>query len=223
MFIRLTARAEYVVVVEARREADLLGYAQIGDEHILLGLLRDRESVAARVLESLGVTLGGAREQVKGISRPGNETDEDSRPFRIDFHVALKNSQTEAANERCDVVDTEHILLGLTSGKPEKALVVLGRMGVTREQVRNAVLKELVDKPDFSERTTRKPTPAWDIEYLNVLAARIAEQQFGSEYYNVSHLVLALLEHAQELGVSSSLERLFTPTDTDRMLHRSRQ
>lgn len=207
MFERWTEQAENVII-GAQHEARLLGHESLGDEHILLGLLRQRESGATRALASLGITLENAREQLEKTFGRGEGTTEGPRPFRTDVQVVLKKSRTEALDMGCNEVKPDHVLLTLIRGKPEKAIVLLEKLGVTPEQIRDAVSKEMAGQK-LSHEIPRKPKPTWDIEYLCDQAAHIAQHRFNSENYGVSHLMLALLENAQELDISRSLEQLF--------------
>src|ERR1039457_3098347 len=70
MFERFTDRARRVVVL-AQEEARLLDHGYIGTEHLLLGLIHEGEGVAAKALESLGISLAAVRQQVEAIIRPG--------------------------------------------------------------------------------------------------------------------------------------------------------
>src|SRR5580704_18719237 len=80
MFERFTDRARRVVVL-AQEEARMLNHNYIGTEHILLGLIREREGVGARALESLGISLDAVRLQVEGIIGRGQEAPSGPIPF----------------------------------------------------------------------------------------------------------------------------------------------
>src|SRR5271168_5166249 len=112
MFERFTERARQVVVF-SQEEARTLKHNYIGTEHVLLGLLREQEGLAARVLESQDINLERARAQVVRISGPREEVRSGHIPFtprakRI-LELALREAQTLGHN----YIGTEHILLGL--------------------------------------------------------------------------------------------------------------
>ena len=112
MFERFTDRARRVVVL-AQEESQRLSHNYIGSEHLLLGLLAEREGVAARALESLNVTLTAAREQVEEIIGPGQQTPRGHIPFTPRAKKILELSLREALTMGSEVIDTEHLLLGL--------------------------------------------------------------------------------------------------------------
>src|ERR1022692_2486061 len=95
MFERFTERARQVVVL-AQEEARTLKHDYIGTEHILLGLLREQEGLAARVLEHFGITLQDARENVVGIVGHGEEVTSGQIPFTPRAKKVLELSLREA-------------------------------------------------------------------------------------------------------------------------------
>ena len=112
MFERFTERARQVVVL-AQEEARGLKHNYIGTEHILLGLVREEQGVAARVLESSGVTVERIREQVVRVVGRGEELSAVQIPFtpraKHVFELALREALALHHND----IGTEHILLGL--------------------------------------------------------------------------------------------------------------
>src|SRR3989440_2941319 len=112
MFERFTERARQVVVL-AQDEARALKHNYIGTEHLLIGLLREKEGIAARVLETLPVTLEGVREQVGRIIGTGDEVTSGQIPFTPRAKKALELSLREALGLGHNWIGTEHILLGL--------------------------------------------------------------------------------------------------------------
>jgi hypothetical protein len=112
MFERFTERARMVVVF-AQEEARTLRHNYIGTEHILLGLLREEEGLAARVLESLGVTVELVRGQVVRIVGSGEEVTSGQIPFTPRAKKVLELALREALVLGHDYIGTEHILLGL--------------------------------------------------------------------------------------------------------------
>ena len=112
VFERFTERARQVVVL-AQDEARALKHNRIGTEHLLLGLLREEEGLAARVLESLDVTVEEVRAQVARIVGRGDEVPTGQTPFTPRAKKVLELSLRESFALGHDYIGTEHILLGL--------------------------------------------------------------------------------------------------------------
>jgi ATP-dependent Clp protease ATP-binding subunit ClpC len=140
MFERFTDRARRVVVL-AQEESRLLSHNYIGTEHLLLGLLAEQEGVAARALESLNVTLEAAREQVIEIIGPGQQQPHGHIPFTPRAKKILELSLREALNLGSEVIDTEHLLLGLIDEGDGVGAQILQRLGTTAQDVREAVTR----------------------------------------------------------------------------------
>src|SRR3978361_1687773 len=112
MFERFTERARQVVVL-AQEEARTLKHNYIGTEHILLGLLREEEGLAARVLESLDITVERVRAQVVRIVGSGEEVTSGQIPFTPRAKKVLELALREALSLGHNYIGNEHILLGL--------------------------------------------------------------------------------------------------------------
>jgi ATP-dependent Clp protease ATP-binding subunit ClpC len=140
MFERFTDRARRVVVL-AQEESRLLSHNYIGTEHLLLGLLAERQGVAARALESLNVTLEAAREQVVEIIGPGEQSPRGHIPFTPRAKKILELSLREALSMGSEVIDTEHLLLGLIDEGDGVGAQILQRLGATAQTVREAVTR----------------------------------------------------------------------------------
>jgi len=140
MFERFTDRARRVVVL-AQEESRLLSHDYIGTEHLLLGLLAEQEGVAARALESLNVTLEAAREQVIEIIGPGQPQLSGHIPFTPRAKKILELSLREALNLGSEVIDTEHLLLGLIDEGDGVGAQILQRLGTTAQDVRETVTR----------------------------------------------------------------------------------
>ena len=111
VFERFTERARQVVVL-AQDEARALKHNYIGTEHILLGLLREEEGLAARVLESLDITVEEVRAQVARIVGQGDEVTSGQIPFTPRAKKVLELALREALSLGHNYIGTEHILLG---------------------------------------------------------------------------------------------------------------
>jgi ATP-dependent Clp protease ATP-binding subunit ClpC len=128
MFERFTDRARRVVVL-AQEEARMLSHNYIGTEHILLGLIHEGEGVAAKALESLGISLEAVRAQVEEIIGQGQQAPSGHIPFTPRAKKVLELSLREALQLGHNYIGTEHILLGLIhegEGVAAKALESLG-------------------------------------------------------------------------------------------------
>jgi ATP-dependent Clp protease ATP-binding subunit ClpC len=112
MFERFTERARQVVVL-AQDEARTLKHNYIGTEHILLGLLREEEGLAARVLRSLDITVEEVRAQVARIIGQGDEPPDANVPFTPRAKKVLELALREALSLGDNYIGTEHILLAL--------------------------------------------------------------------------------------------------------------
>jgi ATP-dependent Clp protease ATP-binding subunit ClpC len=151
MFERFTDRARRVVVL-AHEEARMLNHNYIGTEHILLGLIREGESVAAKVLESLGISLDAVREQVqKSIGQEvigrGQHDLSGHTPFTPGAEKVLELSLGEALQLGHDYIGTEHILLGLICEGEGTAAKVLIKFGAGLNRVRQQVIELVSDDP----------------------------------------------------------------------------
>jgi ATP-dependent Clp protease ATP-binding subunit ClpC len=153
IFNRFAKEARRCVEV-AVEEARMLGHDSIGDEDLLLGILRADEGVAAEALSSLGVTLEGAREESEGmlsdalssigisleeVRREAGDAfemsipDERRIPFSPRAKKVLERALREAVRLRDNHLGTEHVLLGILGSEDGTAVRMLGRMGVSPE------------------------------------------------------------------------------------------
>ena len=142
MFERFTERARQVVVL-AQDESRALGHDYIGTEHILLGLLREEEGLAARVLDSLDVTVEEVRAEVARIVGQGETAPTGQIPFTVEAKDVLERSLREALSLGHGSVGTEHVLLGLVGQDDGVAAEVLLDAGADAEKIRNEVVRML--------------------------------------------------------------------------------
>ncbi|MDQ2849511.1 MAG: AAA family ATPase, partial [Actinomycetota bacterium] len=140
MFERFTDRARRVVVL-AQEEARMLNHNYIGTEHILLGLIHEGEGVAAKALESLGISLEAVREQVQEIIGPSQQTQPGHIPFTPRAKKVLELSLREGLQLGHSYIGTEHILLGLIREGEGVAAQVLVKMGADLARVRQQVIQ----------------------------------------------------------------------------------
>ncbi len=142
MFERFTERARQVVVL-AQEEARTLKHNYIGTEHILLGLLREEEGLAARVLESLDITVEEVRAQVIRIVGSGEEVTSGQIPFTPRAKKVLELALREALSLGHNYIGTEHILLGLVRENEGVAARILADFDADSEKIRNEIIRML--------------------------------------------------------------------------------
>jgi ATP-dependent Clp protease ATP-binding subunit ClpC len=142
MFERFSDRARRVVVL-AQEEARMLNHNYIGTEHILLGLIHEGEGVAAKALESLGISLEAVRQQVEEIIGQGPSAPTGHIPFTPRAKKVLELSLREALQLGHNYIGTEHILLGLIHEGEGVAAQVLQKLGADFNRVRQQVIQLL--------------------------------------------------------------------------------
>jgi ATP-dependent Clp protease ATP-binding subunit ClpA len=142
MFEKFTDRARRVIVL-AQEEARMLDHNYIGTEHLLLGLIHEGQGVAARALESLGVSLEAVRRNVEEMIGRGQETLTGHIPFTPRAKKVLELSLRESQQLGHDYIGTEHILLGLIREGEGVAAQVLVTLGADLSRVRQQVLQLL--------------------------------------------------------------------------------
>jgi ATP-dependent Clp protease ATP-binding subunit ClpA len=215
MLKRFTDRARRAVVL-AEEEARMLDHNWIGTEHMLLGLIREGEGVAAKALESLGIGLESVRQQVEEIIGRGQQAPAEVIPFTPRAKKVLELSLLEAMRLGHDHIGTEHILLGLVREGDGVAAQVLAKLGAGPSQLRQRVLR-LLHGPDTSDldeqivRTRVRRHAAREYEQVPVLRERemdlLAARATRLEQWAAEHSALpALAERVQQLTVE--VERL---------------
>jgi ATP-dependent Clp protease ATP-binding subunit ClpC len=142
VFERFTDRARRSVVF-AQEEARMLNHNYIGTEHILLGLLREDEGVAAKALTSLHISLEAVRRDVGEIVGRGPEFPKGHIPFTPRAKKVLELSLREALQLGHNYIGTEHILLGLIREGEDVAAQVLQKLGADLNRVRQTVVELL--------------------------------------------------------------------------------
>ena len=142
MFERFTDRARRVVVL-AQEEARMLGHNYIGTEHLLLGLIHEGEGVAAKALESLGISLEAVRQQVQEVIGQGQQAPSGHIPFTPRAKTVLELTSREARQLGHNYIGTEHILLGLIREGEGVAAQVLVKLGADLNRVRQQVIQLL--------------------------------------------------------------------------------
>jgi ATP-dependent Clp protease ATP-binding subunit ClpC len=147
MFERFTERARRVVVL-AQEESRMLSHNYIGTEHLLLGLLHEGDGAAATALESLGISLEAARQQVEEIIGHGQQAQSGHIPFTPRAKKVLELSLREVQKLGDNYIGTEHILLGLVREGGGVGAQILVKLGADLNQVRRQVIQLLPWPPD---------------------------------------------------------------------------
>ena len=166
MFNRFTERARKVIIL-AKEEARRFNHDYIGTEHILLGLIREGEGVAAAVLQKMGLSLENIRLEIEKLVQPGPATQIiGDIPFTPRAKKALELAAEEARSLGHNYIGTEHILLGLIREGEGVASQVLLNSGLDLNGVRNEVMELLGSAlPGFSQgggQPQKSKTPALD-------------------------------------------------------------
>ena len=172
MFERFTDRARRVLVL-AQEEARLLNHNYIGTEHILLGLIQEGEGVAAKVLGSLGISLGAVREKVEERTGPAGSPATGSPPITPRAKKVLELALREALQLGHNYVGTEHLLLGLVREADGVGAQVLVSLGADLSRVRLQVIQLL------SATGQQKPTAGTAPSGPEVPAGSPVLDQFG--------------------------------------------
>ena len=139
MYGRFTEKAQHVIYY-AQEEARAMNYPAVGTEHLLLGILREGESVASKALTNMGVDLQKTREIVLQLLSPGQDPVGDEIAITPRVKKVLVLAQDEAAHWGDSYVGTEHLLLGILREGEGVASQVLAQLGVEPEKVRKQVI-----------------------------------------------------------------------------------
>jgi ATP-dependent Clp protease ATP-binding subunit ClpC len=163
MFNRFTERARKVIIL-AKEEAKRFNHDYIGTEHILLGLIREGEGVAATVLEKMGVSLENIRIEIEKLVQPGPATQIiGDLPFTPRAKKALELAAEEARSLGHNYIGTEHLLLGLIREEEGVASQVLLNLNLDLSTVRNKVMEVLGSElPGLGATVAKTKTPALD-------------------------------------------------------------
>ena len=140
LFERFTVRARQVVVL-AQEEARASGHNYIGTEHILMGLMREEEGLAARVLRSLDVTIERVRAEVVQLAPAGDQPTAGMIPFTPAGQRVLERSLHEALDLGRKEIGTEHILLSLVRESDDPATRILLALGADADNIRNETIR----------------------------------------------------------------------------------
>ncbi len=215
MYERFTDRARRVLVL-AQEEALLLNHSFIGTEHILLGLIHEGEGVAAKALESLGISLEAAREKVEETVGPAGSAPTGSPPFTPRAKKVLELSLREALQLGHNYIGTEHMLLGLVREGEGVAAQVLVSLGADLTHVRQQVIQVISGYQGREERaspwflgpaaqlreTESSPVPIGDSWTAQVVRAGTTPAVFADAYEAMERLATGLGVSLDNLRIS---------------------
>jgi len=210
------------VLAMAREESARLNHEYVGTEHILLGLLREGEGVAATILQNLSVDADEVERVINEVVKKGTPTHRGpDLPYTSRAKKVLELAMAEAREVNHSYVGTEHLLLGLLREEKGIAAQVLHDAGLTMANAREEMLRILgTETPHTAARprreefvTIRGAAPAHSLPRFmerlrNVIADahRVAAERRVTEVTPV-HLALALLQHGEGVA-NAALDRL---------------
>jgi len=194
MFERFTNRARHVVVL-SQEEARELQHNYIGTEHILLGLLAESDGAAFQALARFGMTLDGARDEVKAIIGLGKAKPSGHIPFTPRAKKVLELSLREALQLRNDFIGTEHILLGVIREGQGVGAQIIKQHCPDLSEVRMAVLDVQSTMPAPGLKGFR-----WLRDRLETTAGRPSEQGQGAQIVTTQAADTSLSEAARLAG-----------------------
>ena len=168
-FDRFTKRARHVLVL-AQEEAQHFQHNYIGTEHLLLGLIREGEGVAAHVLGNLGIEIDKARQAIEAITGRGGTLVEGELPLTPRSKMIMELAMDEARRLDHRFIGTEHLLLGLIREGEGIAAGVLENLGLQLEQVRTETVRVLRQHQQEQEEVSAPVMPPVPSEATALLA-----------------------------------------------------
>ncbi|MFF5290766.1 Clp protease N-terminal domain-containing protein [Paractinoplanes globisporus] len=238
MFERFTDRARRVIVL-AQEEARMFNHNYIGTEHILLGLIHEGEGVAAKALESLGISLDDVRVQIEQIIGVGQQAPSGHIPFTPRAKKVLELTLREALQIGHNYIGTEHILLGLIREGEGVAAQVLEVLGADLNRTRQVVIQllsgyqgqptaapqEPEHVPPSSEYLQPAPPAGEEIPWERftersrrvVALAGDEARMLNHNYLGTEHILLGLLHEGEGVG-GKALESLGVSLEAVRQL-----
>ncbi len=153
---RFTMRAQEALR-GALQAAGELGHTYVGSEHLLLGLLVEKEAVSARLLRARGADVGEIRDAIVRLSGVGGQSRVSSADMTPRLRRIIELAGMESRRTEHSYVGTEHLLLALLNAPESMALRILDNVGVTAEDVRRDVLAYLAADPTAHAQTDSPP------------------------------------------------------------------
>jgi hypothetical protein len=208
MFERFTDRARRVVVL-AQEEARLLSHGYIGTEHILLGLIREDEGIAAKALSAMDIELQAVRDRVREICGGGEEHQlEGHIPFTPRAKLVLELSLREALQLGHDYIGTEHILLGLVHEGEGVAALILVEQGADLNRVRHRVIGLLTGRLSTQPGRGERPEPVSMSVQRRVLPSRRERSLTSGLRMQVNELERRVRAVEQRVGFGPDVSQL---------------
>lgn len=162
MWQKFTERARRIILL-GQEEAGKMNSGDVGTEHLLLGLVREHEGVAAQVLSKMGVTIEKVRAEIESIAPTYVEDGGGEPKLTPKAKRVLELAADEGRRMRHNYIGTEHLLLALLRERDGLAAVTLRRLGLNMEKTRAQVLSYLgpdIDDVDEIERAKTKASVA---------------------------------------------------------------
>jgi ATP-dependent Clp protease ATP-binding subunit ClpA len=213
MYERFTERARKVVVL-AQEEARHFNHNYIGTEHLLLGLLREDEGVAARALAALDVTVDEVREQVESIVGYGEEGMGAQAPFTPRSKKVLELALRESMQLGHNYIGSEHILLGLIRESEGVANQIFSNMGVEADEVRREVVRMLGGEPGQRlESASRDVEPPESARNLLLFRGRVESLQIDARFGDQPRTLLVDLDYTYAVRDTEDASRAVNHED----------
>ncbi len=158
MWQRFTERARRIILL-GQQEAATMQSGYVGTEHLLLGLMRENEGVAAQILQKMGISMQAVREEIEKESKPVDNVSSSEAKLTPTAKHVLELAADESRRMRHNFIGTEHLLIALLRDKDTLAAAVLRRLGLNLEKARTQVMDYLgPDAPN--PRLQPAPAPA---------------------------------------------------------------
>jgi ATP-dependent Clp protease ATP-binding subunit ClpC len=177
MFERFTDKAIRVLMA-GQQEAQEMGYAEIGSEQLLLGLIAEDSGIAAQVLKQNGLRLNSARDKVRSVLGPGPGTNSTEIAFTPRCKRILERAHVESKNQKSGFVGTEHLLLALVNERDSPGIQIMEELGASPKKVVEDVMELLEkdggEKPEMAGVGGRQDTAT--LEQFTSNLTKLAEE-----------------------------------------------
>jgi ATP-dependent Clp protease ATP-binding subunit ClpA len=215
MFERFTDQARRVLVL-AQEEARIRDCRRVGTEHILLGLIHEREGMAAEALESMGISLEAVRGKIEEITGQSQEMSGDYHQYTLRAKKALDLSRREALQLGHNHIGTEHILLSLIREGEGPAAQVLLELGADLSRVRQQVIELLAQAQAQAQAEEEEPPAEQEVPRPSLTS--VGENAMLAEILSrIEDMDSRLVAVEQQMGPGPDLREL------DRQITQARQ
>ena len=205
MWQRFTERSRRVILL-GQEEAGKMNSGHVGTEHLLLGLVRENEGIAAQVLVKMGVSLAKVRAEIEGELQVGGDPTFGEPKLTRKAKRVLELAADEARRMKHNYIGTEHMLLALLREKDGLAATILRRLGMNLEKARAQVMEYLGldDKPELASSNPfggARPQIAGSMNWASyagrarraILLAQEEAKRTQSSHVGSEHLLVGLL------------------------------